>query len=90
MSETVRRSLVLGARRPLTARAAAILALLAAVGALACRTPTPTSPQSRSVHQAKRYSVSSTGTAVDTQHSPSDTTSRAGSGNQTNSIMPWF
>jgi uncharacterized membrane protein len=88
MSETVRRSLVLGARRPLTARAAAILALLAAVGALACAAPT--SPQELSAHQPKRYSVSSTGTTVDTQSNPPDTTSRAGSGNQTNSIMPWF
>jgi hypothetical protein len=90
MSEPVRRSLVLGARRPLTARAAAILALLAAVGVAACGTPTPTSPQDGLVHPAKRYSASSTGVAVDTQPGPSDTTSRAGSGNQTNSIMPWF
>lgn len=88
MSETVRRSLVLGARRPLTARAAAILALLAAVGIIACGTPT--SPQDLSVHPPKRYSVSSAGTAVDTQPNPSDTTSRAGSGHPTNSIMPWF
>jgi uncharacterized membrane protein len=88
MSETVRRSVVLGARRPLTARAALMLALLTAVGVVACGTPT--SPQDFSVHQPKRYSVASAGTAVDTQPNPSDTTSRAGSGNQTNSIMPWF
>jgi uncharacterized membrane protein len=88
MSDTVRRSLDLGAHRPLTARAAAILALLTTVGALACGTPT--SPQDASVHQSKRYSVSSTGAAVDRQSGPSDTTSRTGSVSQTNSIMPWF
>jgi hypothetical protein len=54
MSETVRRSLVLGARRPLTARAAAILALLAAVGALACGAPTEPDSRMRRVGARSR------------------------------------
>jgi hypothetical protein len=49
MSATVRRSLVLGARRPLTARAAAILILLTAAGALACGMPTEPNPRVRPV-----------------------------------------
>jgi hypothetical protein len=85
MSETVRRSLVLGARRPLTARAAAILALLAAVGVAACGTPTE--PRVSTASKRRNVVASADSTRSDGDDTPSDSTPGTGSGVAT---QPWY
>jgi hypothetical protein len=85
MSETVRRSLVLGARRPLTARAAAILALLAAVGALACGAPTE--PRATTASKRRNVVASADSTPNGGRSTQSDSTPGRGSGVAT---QPWY
>jgi hypothetical protein len=85
MSETVRRSLVLGARRPLTARAAAILALLATVGVVACGTPTE--PRFPTASKRRDVVASADSTPRDGRDTPSDSTPVTGSGVAT---QPWY
>jgi hypothetical protein len=93
MSETLRRSLALipDARRPLTARVAAIVSLLAAAGALACGLPTETEPDSR-VRRVKAclHTARSASDPRSNDFSRSDSTAADTARATVTPTVPWF
>jgi hypothetical protein len=91
MSETIRPSLVLipGAHRPLTLRAAAILSLLAAAGALACGVPTE--PNSRVPHvKARLHAARSAPDMRSNDATRSDSTAADTARATVTPTVPWF
>jgi hypothetical protein len=91
MSETLRRSLALipDARRPLTARVAAIFSLLAAAGALACGLPTEPDSRVRRV-KACLHTARSASDPRSNDFSRSDSAAADTSRATVTPTVPWF
>ena len=91
MSETLRRSLALipDARRPLTARVAAIVSLLAAAGALACGVPTEPDSRVRRV-KARLHTTRSASDMRSNDSSRSDSAAADTSRATVTPTVPWF